>query len=234
MTLRTAIVTPYFAEATDILRQMRDSVRAQTHPCRHFLVGDGRRHPAVDAWDVDHIVLETNHADFGSSPRYAGAQRAIDQGYELIAFLDADNWLREDHVELLADLHASTGAAFLSCGRVLCRLDGSVLGSCPFTDPDRFVDTSCMAFSTAAFGLLPYWVAMPAFAMPVNDRAMLSHVIASGLPRAHTPEETVFYRCGKPGIYRLFGEEPAPGVVPAPDYQGIFSRWAAEGRPPLL
>ena len=233
MPLRVAVVTPYFTETTQVLRQAHDSVLAQSHPCRHILVADGRPNPAVDGWDAEHIVLPGGLGDFGSTPRFVGAADAVLQGYDMIAFLDADNWLRPDHVQILADLQEKTGAGFLSCGRVLARLDGSILGPCPLTDPDRFIDTSCMAFARPGFGLLRYWVAMPEYGKAMGDRCMLVHVKASDVLRAHTPEQTLFYRCGKAGIYKMLGEEPPPGVIPAPDYQSLFDRWAAEGRAPL-
>ena len=234
MPLRVAVVTPYFTEATPVLRQAHDSVLAQTHPCRHILVADGRPNPAVAGWDAEHIVLPGGSDDFGCTPRFVGAADAVLQGYDLVAFLDADNWLRPDHVKILAHLQQQTGAGFLSCGRVLARLDGSILAPCPHTNPDRFIDTSCMAFARPGFELLRYWVAMPEYGKPVCDRCMLAHVKASGVLRAHTPEQTLFYRCGKAGIYRTLGEEPPPGVMPAPDYRSIFDRWAAAGHTPLV
>ncbi len=232
MTPRIAIVTPYYREPLEILRHAHDSVLAQSYPCRHFLVADGRPNPELGGWDADHCVLDRNHADFGNTPRYAGAQRAIEQGYDLIAFLDADNWLREDHAEILAELHRRTGADFLSCGRMLCRPDGSVMAECPLTDPDRFIDTSCMAFARGGFSLLPLWVEMPDYAQAICDRWVLHHVIASGASRAHSPERTLFYRCGKAGIYELLGEPVPPGVGRAPDYRAAFERWAADGHSP--
>ncbi len=232
--LRVAVVTPYFAESLEMLRQSHDSVLAQTYPCRHVLVADGRPKPEVDGWDADHITLSRSHADYGSTPSLVGAAAAAFQGFDLIAFLDSDNWYREDHVQTLVDLHERTGAAFLTTTRMLCRLDGSVMAPCPTTDPERFVDTSCTAFAREAFPLLTYFMTIPDYAQAINDRCLYQHVLASGVPRAHTPEPTVFYRCGKAGIYKLLREEIPPGVEAAPDYPALFARWAAEGRPPLV
>ena len=217
-----------------MLRQAHDSVLAQTYPCRHLLVSDGRPKPEVDGWDAEHLVLPRRTGDYGQTPTFVGAAAAAFQGFDLIAFLDSDNWYRRDHVEVLADLHLSTGAAFLSSGRMLCRLDGSVMAPCPLTDPEHFVDTSCMAFARAAFPLLTYGVTMPAYAHGIGDRAMLHHVKASGISRAHSQARTVFYRCGKAGIYQLLREPIPDGVVPSPDYRSDFDRWTADGHPPLV
>ncbi len=232
--LQVAVVTPYFAESPEMLRQAHDSVLAQTHPCRHILVADGRPKPEVDGWDVQHIVLARGHDDVGSTPSLVGAAAAAFSGCDLIAFLDSDNWYREDHIQTVVELHQSTGAAFISTSRMLCRLDGSVMAPCPTTDPERFVDTSCMAYAREAFPLLTYGVTLPRYAQIFNDRCNFQHVLASGVSRAHSPEATVFYRCGKAGIYQQLGEPIPPGVTPAPDYDAAFARWAAEGRPPLI
>ena len=233
MSLRVAVITPYHAEPLEMLRQAHDSVLAQTHPCVHVMVADGLPRREVDDWDALHIVLDRSHGPFGCFPRLVGAERAVAEGFDLIALLDADNWLRPDHVERLVALQAATGADFLTCGRILCRLDGSVMAPCPLTDPERFVDTSCLAYARGAFPLLPYWTQMPGYAQAICDRCVLQHAIASGVSRAHSPEPTVFYRCGKAGIYRLLGEPVPPGVSPPPDYRSAFDRWVAEGHPPL-
>lgn len=232
--MRVAVVTPYFAETPEMLRQAHESVLTQTHPCRHFLVSDGRPKTEVEGWDAEHVTLGRSHGDYGSTPTFVGAALAAMQGFDLIALLDSDNWYREDHVQTLVELHRRTGAAFLSTNRTLCRWDGSIMAPCLTTDPESFIDTSCMAFSRAAVPLLTYCICIPDYAQNFNDRALLQHVNASGVPRAHSTERTVFYRCSKAGAYELFGEPVPPGVSTAPDYRALFARWVAEGRPPLI
>ena len=228
------MVTPYFDEGEDLLRQCHESVAAQTHPCLHVMVADGRPAALVDGWPVDHVRLPRPHADIGSTPRLIGACHAFGLGYDAIAFLDADNWYEPDHIQRLARLRAATGAAFLSSGRALRRLDGAPMGPCPSTDPERFVDTSCMMFAREAFSLLIHWVAMPPYAHLIGDRVMLHHVKASGVKRAHLGAPTVNYRCSKAGIYRQLGEPIPPGVTPPPDYGEAHRRWVEEGNPPLF
>ena len=232
--LRVAVVTSYFSETIEVLRQAHDSVLAQTYPCRHILVADGQPKREVEDWDAQHIVLSRNHADIGATPLFVGAADAAMRGFDLITALDSDNWYREDHVQILVDLHQRTGAAFLSTGRMLCRLDGSVMAPCPLTDPERFLDTSCMAFARPGFPLLTYYMCMPDYAYGIGDRVFHHHVLQSGVQRAHSPERTVFYRCGKAGAYEMLGEPIPPGVEAAPDYQTLFDRWVREGHPPLI
>jgi len=231
--LRVAVVTPYFEEREDWLRQCLQSVAGQTYPCLHVMIADGRPAPFLDDLEIDHIRLPAPHRDIGSTPRLIGAIHAIGLGCDAVAFLDADNWYEPDHIERLVALHAATGAAFLSSGRTLRRLDGSVLGPCPNTDPEWFIDTNCMMFARKAFGLLPQWVLMPPYAQLLGDRVMLQHVKAAGVGRAHLDTRTVNYRCGKAGAYRQFNEPPPEAALPPPDYEAAFRRWRADGRPPL-
>jgi hypothetical protein len=228
-----AVITPYFEESLDLLWQCHRSVLAQDFPCLHVLVADGQPQAAVDDWEVHHVVLPQAHGDIGSTPRLIGSFHAIGLGVEAVAFLDADNWLHPCHISTLMRARARSGAAFLSSGRMLCRLDGSVMGPCPLIDPERFIDTNCMLFAKEAFHLLHHWVLMPDYGHLIGDRIMLHHVRKSGILCQHVVEASVYYRCGKPGLYRQMGEEPPAGISARPDYEASFQRWLADGNPPL-
>ena len=231
--MRVAVITPYYKEPPDVLQRCRQSVQRQTHPCLHVMVADGAPDPAVASWAVDHVVLPRAHGDIGSTPRLIGCYHAIGLGVDAVAFLDADNWYREDHVQSLVSLQERTGAGFLSSSRMLCRLDGSQMAPCPYTNPAWFIDTSCMMFERSAFPVLAQWGLMPRYAHLIGDRVMLHHVKAAGVIQAHTSEHSVFYRCGKEGVYRFLNQPVPEGVTPAPDYAGAEARWLAEGHPAL-
>lgn len=230
--MRVAVITPYFKEPLEFLRECHESVLRQTHPCLHVMVADGLPQEGINGWQVDHVILPKSHDDVGSTPRFVGCCHAIGLGFDAVAFLDADNWYSEDHIASLVAL-AGPGIGFISSNRTLCRLDGSSLAPCPWTDPEKFVDTSCMFFARPAFPLLMNWILMPDYAHPMSDRVMFHHVRQSGVSRAHNPERTVFYRVNRPGIYRRFGEQAPPGVEPRPKLKSLFARWEAEGNPPL-
>jgi len=172
--MKVAVVTPYYREADDVLRVCLDSVRAQTHaPCRHFLVSDGFPNPLVDTYDATHIRLPNAHGDNGNLGRCVGAFTAISEGYDAIAFLDADNWFRPDHIARMVALHVRTGAAVCSSGRSIHRLDGSLLiASDQESDGVNFVDTSCLCISRPAFDLMSLWGMMPREAGPICERPM--------------------------------------------------------------
>lgn len=228
-----AVITPYHREHAPILYDCHRSVRAQSVPCTHVMVADGSPSPDVQSWDIHHIVLPGPHNDYGSTPRLLGAFHAVGLGFDGVAFLDADNWYRLDHLEILLELHRHTGAAFLSSSRVLCRLDGSVMGPCQTSDGKHFIDTSCMLIMRPAFGVLANWCLMPDYAHVISDRAFLYLARAAGATFAHSPEPTLYYRCGKSDSYDLAGEQPPPGAQPPPDYQTAFRRWIADGYPSL-
>lgn len=230
---RVAVITPYHGESLALLRQCYRSVRAQTFPCLHVLVADGRPRRRLAFWDIHHVALPVSHDDIGSTPRLIGAYHAIGLGVDAVAFLDADNWYEPNHIAGLMAAREREGAAFVSSSRLLCRLDGSPMGPCPLTDPDQFIDTNCMLFGREAFPLLQQWVLMPNYGHLIGDRIMLYHVRQSGLPRCHVPQTTVNYRCGKEGLYRQLGEPVPDGVAPRPDYEASFARWVADGYPAL-
>jgi hypothetical protein len=232
--MRIAVVTPYHREDIPVLAQCHESVNAQSTPCTHVMVADGCPSTEVAKWTVDHVVLPRAHNDIGSTPRVIGSFHAIGLGFDGIAFLDADNWYRPDHIATLLELHRRSGASFLTSSRLLCRLDGSVMGLCDATDGSRFVDTSCMLLMRPAFGLISNWRLMPEYAQIISDRVFLFLAKAAHVKMAHSAEPTVHYRCGKAGIYEHFGEPPPAGVRPRPDYDAAFRRWVAEGNPPLI
>ena len=140
--MRVAVITPYHKPQPEWLRQCHESVLSQTHSCVHVLVADGLPVPEPDSWQAQHIILAGNCNDYGDTPRAIGSMSAIGQGFDAIAFLDADNWYLPDHIASLVELHDSTGADVCISHRDLYHLDGTRLGPCDETDGERFADTS--------------------------------------------------------------------------------------------
>src|SRR5262249_33103168 len=122
---RVAVVTPYCGETPEILAKCCDSVRDQTFACAHVLVADGHPQPWMEKWDGMHIVLPRAHQDNGNTARMIGAMSAVNQGFDAIAFLDADNWYEPDHIARMVALHRRTQAEVCTAGRMIVREDGS-------------------------------------------------------------------------------------------------------------
>ncbi len=231
--MKVAVITPYYKESTEILRQCHESVIGQTYPVTHVIVADGFPKSEIDSWTADHVVLPRAHGDIGSTPRLIGSYHAIGLGFDAVTFLDADNWFRHDHVEKLVQSCREAGIGFASSSRMLCRLDGTEMGPCPLIHPETFIDTNCMMFTRSGFAVLAQWVLMPSYGHLIGDRIMLYHVHQYGLKHVHNGEHSVYYRCGKEGLYRRMNEEIPEGVQPRPDYEASFAQWVAEGNPPL-
>jgi hypothetical protein len=214
MPLRVAIVTPYCVERDDILGLCLSSVRDQQYrQCRHFLVADGFPRQLVEAADVQHIILPCAHRDNGNLARCVGSLAAAAEGFDAVAFLDADNWYREDHIARLLDLHQQTGAPVCTAGRTIHRLDGSFMYvDTAASDGDKFIDTSCLCIFRPAFDLLPLWGLMPARFGPICDRVMWTAVRSRKVKTAHSAEPTVAFRSQYACDYILCGETPPPGA----------------------
>jgi glycosyltransferase involved in cell wall biosynthesis len=118
--LRIAVVTPYYKEKDDVLQTCLASVVDQEYKnCCHFVIADGFPNAIVKKFRCRHIVLPSAHADNGNAARCIGAIAAVTEGFDAVAFLDADNWYRADHISRLVDLHQETGASVCTSGRTM-------------------------------------------------------------------------------------------------------------------
>lgn len=92
MALRIAVITPYYKEPVELLKQCHDSVMAQGVDATHFMVADGHPLAEVADWPIEHVVLNRAHADYGNTPRGLGGALARSQDFDFVTYLDADNW----------------------------------------------------------------------------------------------------------------------------------------------
>jgi hypothetical protein len=231
--MKVAVVTAYHAEEEKVLRRCHESVRAQTHTCSHVMVADGRPSAMVDGFPAHHIRLPKAHADYGDTPRTIGAISAISQGFDAIAFLDADNWYRPEHVAAMVALHERTGAAVCTATRDLFRLDGSYMATCLTSDGQQHADTNTLFLTRAAFPLIPRWVTIEPDEHPIGDRIFWLAVKDSGLPRAHEARPTVCYLATHAGFYLAMKEPVPPGVSSGEEVRKALQRWQAKGGPSL-
>ncbi|MFT5561413.1 MAG: glycosyltransferase involved in cell wall biosynthesis [Candidatus Azotimanducaceae bacterium] len=188
-----------------------DSVRKQTYPCTHILVADGESQDWLTQLSVQHLKLSANHADYGDTPRGVGSVSAINQGFDAVTYLDADNWYQTDHIHSLVSLHQRTGAAVCTSRRNLHRLDGTLLGPCTGVDGERFTDTNCLLLTKIAFEFVPLWWSIPADLHCIGDRIMWRYILNKDISRAHSDQTTVAYRTAFKSHYLSFGEKPPPG-----------------------
>ena len=209
--MKVAVVTPYYKEAPDILRQCHESVGAQTHECTHIMLADGYPNPEVDDWPVEHFIFGASHADNGNTPRMVGALSAARRDYDAIAFLDADNWYYPNHIETMVTLHAQTGAAVCSGSVDIYRPDGSLMFKMYENDGEKHVDTSAMFLTREAYSTIGIWGFLPKKLAPVSDRIFWQTIVDRGISRAHEPTVTVAFRTQYKAHYEAMGEEPPTG-----------------------
>jgi len=208
-TLRVAVITPYFKEPAGWLERCVESVKAQSHACTHLVIADGHPQDWLDHAGVRHIRLDRAHADFGNTPRAIGAQLAVSEGFDAVAFLDADNWYAPDHIEGCLETAKEAGADYVVSLRELVREDGTALPFRPRQDETReHVDTSCFMILPGAFHTLPRWLMMPKPMSMLGDRYYLKSLRDEGLTEGRNPRRTVRYLCGWADVYRAVGERP--------------------------
>ncbi len=206
-----AVITPYHREPTETLRRCHDSVLQQTHPCTHIMVADGHPQPEIASWTAQHFALPVSHRDYGNTPRAIGSMSAFNQGFDAIAYLDADNWYSGDHIESLVTRCSDEGWAVGFSGRRIVLSTGE---HCPFVDADegdgRHVDTSCFFITAKAAFLASVWAMMdPRFAA-IGDRLLLHVVKARGLRHGWTGRQTLYYESRWPVHFEAMGKAPPP------------------------
>ncbi len=203
--MRVAIITPYSSESAAILARCINSVAGQSHAATHILVADG--HPQSLPGDVQHIPLPHAHADWGDTPRLIGAASAYAQGFDGIAWLDADCWLEPDHVERMLDLAQRAAVSIVTTTRNLVRQDGSLLGICTESNGQDFCDTNCLLVMRDAIPVVaPAWGFKPHNEAVIGDRHVWN--IARTLKSAHCNVPTVNYETRIANHYLDRSERP--------------------------
>jgi glycosyltransferase involved in cell wall biosynthesis len=224
MQRRFAVVTPYHKEPRALLERCLASVAAQTVKTDHFLIADGFPQDWIDETLARHIRLDAPHQDYGNVARGIGALLAVSDAYDGIGFLDADNFLDNNHVASCVDAgrggaDAPGGADLVIAKRRFVRPDGSDFF---LAEEPGHVDTSCWWFQPGSYHLLSFWVTMPRQVAPIGDRVFSGLIEASRLRTAQAPNITVNYTCMWEGVYRRFGEEPPPGAKPDIDLPPVL------------
>lgn len=206
---RIAVVTPYYKESRELIERCLASVRAQTMAAQHIVVADGHGQDWLDAAGVRHIRLDRSHADYGNTPRSIGGQLAAAEGFDGIAFLDADNWFEPDHIATCVEALARENSDYVSAQRYWVRMDGTRMPVHVAEDDDwSHVDTNCFFLGTGAFHSIPRWGLMPKPMAMWCDRFYLASLRQEGLREARTAHPTVNYLCTWKNVFQSISEEP--------------------------
>lgn len=219
MATTIAVITPYYKESIDLLRQCHDSVMSQGVNATHFMVADGFAQSALNDWPIAHVSLNQAHADYGNTPRGVGSVLARSQGFDCVTYLDADNWYHAGHLRALLDLYEQTGADVCCSQRTFHRMDGTMLPVEEVLEEQRIhVDTNCLMLGRAALGVLDIWHQMPKELSAIGDRVVFGAIRHRRFRTAFTQQRSVAYRTLHTHHYEL-AQEPMPADVKQPSWQ---------------
>ncbi len=215
--MKVAVITPCYKESDAVLRRCIQSVSAQTHAnVQHYLVADGHPRPALTQ-DVDRLVaiaLPTSHGDYGCTPRSVGAICALNEGADVVCFLDADNLYLPDHVASLVKVYEEARTRGSALDAVFAHRHVFLPGreALRIVDPEdmacRHVDTSCFSFARSAAFMWTLWGMIPPSWTPICDRVMFDLVKIHGLEVAWTGQHTVLYESNWSPHYQMAGLPP--------------------------
>lgn len=192
---RIAVITPYYKESLDVLSKCHESVISQATDTDHFFIADGHPRSEIDDWNVKHITLHSGHSDNGNTPRGIGSLLAIKEGYDFIAYLDADNWFHENHLVSLLQLWNKTKAPVCCAMRTFHHLNGEMMRVADNDENEfKFVDTSCYLIHRDAFDCLDIWHKMPSELSPICDRVFYSTILHNRYSIAFSKLRTVAFR----------------------------------------
>lgn len=192
-----SVITPYYRESEDILRECHESIVKQkgNFAIQHFMVADGHPLSQVAKWDCFHTSLPQAHKDAGNTARGIGCILAEKINSDFITFLDADNWYHDNHIDSLLSLHYQVRSAVTTCFRTFHSTDGTEL---KITESDEdslsHVDTSCLLLHKNAFSVNTVWQQMPKELWGIGDRILMSKIIKERFSMASTRKRTVAYR----------------------------------------
>lgn len=192
---RLAVVTPYYKEPAEILARCHRSVGNQGLTVDHFMIADGHPRDEIDGWNVSHVKLPRSHGDNGNTPRGIGSLLARSEGYDFIAYLDADNWYNDGHLRSLVKLWEETRSPACSSFRTFHDAAGHPMAMYE-SDEDALhhVDTSCFLIHRSAFDCLSIWIDMPKILSPICDRVFLAGLLHRKFAVSSTRARTVAFQ----------------------------------------
>ena len=226
--MKVAIITPYYREPPDQIEQCLGSVRGQTSTAaiKHYLISDGFPQDIPADPSIVHVRLPTPHGDYGNTPRGIGSMLAVSEGADVLMFLDADNYLDADHVEMCLAA-ASGGQDIVVARRRIVTPDGRVL----IEDPDgsdftnNYPDTNCVILMPGAVHLAHYWAIQPKQLTVYGDYVFWNSLRAQPLSGKVLGRATINYRTVWRVHYEQAGETPPPEARPETDVEPLIKWW---------
>jgi len=207
--MKIAVITPYYKESIEFLRQCHQSVLDQNVSADHFFVADGFPNAELMKWNIKHISLPQSHGDFGDTPRGIASILADVEGYDFIAYLDADNWFLPNHLSSLLKLYEETKADVCTSIRKFYTLNGLEMNIHELDEHSlKHVDTSCYFLHRNVFDALDIWLKMPYSFHEIGDRVFYHGLKSKNYRFASTKQKTLAYRSNNKAHYLAAKIEP--------------------------
>jgi len=225
MNTKIAIVTPCFRESEQTLTRMISSVLAQKSPCLHVIVSDGVQktfHPSLhrryqeSGHELATLSLPYRTNNSGAAPRAIGAAWAFANDCDLVSFLDADNAITPDHIELIIAAAHPSAKAIVTERRVFLGDTGQETPRERAEHLGEHIDTNCLTLSSAAKDLLVAWAFWPSDFGTGEDRIFSALLNSYPGEIARTTKQTVLYTSEWPIHYQLAGL-PVPVTARRPN-----------------
>ena len=207
-----AVITAYYKEPLEIIQRAISSVQnmyPDEFEIRHYLIADGHPQKSLVESHQFHFTLNKSHSDFGDTPRLVGSMIAIREGASGIMFLDADNILYKNHLQLCNAQYISEETNIVLTKREWLRIDGSRLNYSSIEDDNySHVDTGCFTFFDEAIFEVLKWAFIPKELSSYGDRYFWNLLKSSRKDYGATGVPTVGYTCLWKDIYTSLGETP--------------------------
>jgi hypothetical protein len=213
-----AVITPYYKESLTKLQRCHQSVMRQGTNVQHYMIADGCPQSDVNQWDITHITLPQAHGDNGNTPRGIGGMIAFAKGFDALAYLDADNWFGDGHIDSMRQTQHHTGASVVCSWRTVVLPDGTVVEELDPEDKKKtHVDTSCYLITREVAFLASLWARMPQVLGPICDRIFFGGASEAEPNIAWTNKRTAFFESNYRLHYKMAGkvsEGPVHAIPP--------------------
>ena len=229
--MKIAIITPYYQESRETIERCLASVRQQTIKSDHFLISDGHPQAFLDNIGVRHIKLDVSHGDSGNTPRGIGAQLAISEAYDGVAFLDVDNWYDSDHVQVCIESAKSLTGNYIDCDYVIARrrlISPDFKCTKVISEGDN-IDSSVYYFCPGSYFMAPYWNLMPKEVAFMGDYFFNAHLsLQKNLVFARSDKVTVNYVSRYVSTYKMWGLPVPEDAKLSPDFERIVDWYLSQ------
>ena len=196
---KIAVITPYNNENYDIIKKANQSVLEQgvrEFECEHIIIADGKdENNNLSKLKCHKIELDKNYNDNGNMPRSIGTKYAINNKFDFIMYLDADNWFLNDHIVSLINLINDQN--HIACSyRSFYTFDEKKMSYIEDDDclSKKFVDTSCYLIPKLFFEYINIWHLIPKETSQWCDRIFYFNLLKNKCPIKYSEQHTVAFR----------------------------------------